>query len=64
MFATREPAQGREHPLNEFAEYVVEGATADGITFLAGVRGSGKSTVLNHLVWFAENWLRGRSRLW
>lgn len=64
VFATGSPGSD-SRLLDPFVKNLVEGYTSDGVTFIAGVRGSGKSTTLNRILWFANNWLKGTPRpLW
>lgn len=63
----------RKHPhfeLDTFARSMatgidgMRGTGVDGIHILAGDRGAGKSTALNRIQWFCNNWHREKSEQW
>ena len=47
------PAPGQ---LDKFAMAIADLDGYDGIYFLSGVRGSGKTSILNRIVWYCEQW--------
>jgi hypothetical protein len=50
------------HQLDDFARDVAEGSGDEAVALLSGVRGSGKSTALNRVEWYCNNWLAGHHR--
>ncbi len=50
------------HQLDDFSVGIAEDSNWNGVTCIAGVRGSGKSTVLNRIEWYCRNWYKGERR--
>lgn len=55
VFLTYPKGCRTDRQLDDFATAITSGTDWDGVTCIAGFRGSGKSTVLNRIEWFCKN---------
>ncbi|MEM7478968.1 MAG: WD40 repeat domain-containing protein [Planctomycetota bacterium] len=62
VFLSRPKGCDSDSQLDDFAKGIAEDRAWDGVTCISGVRGCGKSTIINRIEWYCKNWIESNGR--